>query len=486
MAAVVRLRARWTRLVRQSSAWLLLPFGLVIAWWAGSAAPLEGGHRTLVLMVAVAAGAGPVAWALVPSRLRQGFMSIELPLLLLLLSTLTFRIRTAADLAYDPLDSAAQFRVLCVLTAGLLGAVALTRPRSRAAVQELPSPFFLYSIYIVVVFLGAWLSVNTTLTAYRAVELLAGVVVVAGARKSYGREALPRIEATLYWFAVALIASAWIGALVAPSSGIQQFKNTAVPIQWELSGVFPAISSNGLGELAVFLIFWSPLRTQFWRSRTRPSWLAFFLCGVGLITLLAAQYRTGYIATAVGLIVVLVATKRWVPATAIVLIMAAVLSWFPSIVTEAEPYALRGQTVQEAQGLSSRVDWWAASIPVWQKSPFLGKGLLTATRFEVLAPLGEVSTAGIHSTWVEALVGTGVVGVAMILLALAWAWRRAVRAARGPDGWILPIVIVSVITVRSITGTTIEVFGYDVLLFLWLSLALAARPVGSNQTPIQA
>jgi O-antigen ligase len=480
-------RTRWIKVLGRSARWLLLPLGLVLAWWAGSAAPLEGGRRTLALTLAFAAAAGPVAWALIPSRLRQGFLSIELPILLLLVSTLTLRIRTAADLAYNPLDPAAQFRVLCVLTAGLLGAVAFTRPGSRTAAQRLPSPFFLYAIYIVVVFLGAWLSVNLTLTAYRAVELLAGVLVVAGAWKSHGRGAIPRMEATLYWFAVALIASAWIGALLAPSLAFQGFKNRAVPVQLELVGIFPAISSNGLGELGVFLTFWSLLRTRVpWRSRTRPSRLAFFLTGVGLITLLTAQYRTGYVAVVVGLIVVLVAARRWVPATLLVLLTAAVLSWFPSIVTEATPYALRGQTVQEAQGLSGRVDWWAASIPVWQKSPFLGKGLLTATRFEVLAPLGEVTTSGIHSTWVEALVGTGIVGVAMILLALAWAWRHAVRAARGPDRWILPIVLVSLITVRSITGTTIEVFGFDVLVFLWLSLALAAYPAGSTQAPIQA
>jgi hypothetical protein len=56
-----------------------------------------------------------------------------------------------------------------------------------------------------------------------------------------------------------------------------------------------------------------------------------------------------------------------------------------------------GRHNDTGQGLSSRVDWWGAAIPVWRTSPLLGRGL-TGTRFEVLEPLGEDTTSSIHST----------------------------------------------------------------------------------------
>ena len=96
-----------------------------------------------------------------------------------------------------------------------------------------------------------------------------------------------------------------------------------------------------------------------------------------------------------------------------------------SLVGEVEPYALRGQTPEEARELSSRLDYWSAALPVWRESPLIGKGLLTGTRFEVLAPLGLTFTSGIHSTWVEALVGTGVIGLALVSLSFLITFKRA-------------------------------------------------------------
>ena len=100
-----------------------------------------------------------------------------------------------------------------------------------------------------------------------------------------------------------------------------------------------------------------------------------------------------------------------------------------SLVQEAEPFALRGQTTEQASQLSDRVDFWAAAIPVWEESPLTLEGLLTATRFEVLAPLGLEYTAGIHSTWVEALVGTGLIGLSLLSLSFLISFKRALARA---------------------------------------------------------
>ena len=120
------LRARLSGLSR---IWLLVPLGAWLAWWAGSAVASEGPRRTFALSLAALAVGVPTVRAVLGRRVRPGFIAVEVPVLLLLLSTLVFRGRSADELAYNPLDPAAQFRVLCVALALMLGALALiSRP----------------------------------------------------------------------------------------------------------------------------------------------------------------------------------------------------------------------------------------------------------------------------------------------------------------------------------------------------------------------
>jgi O-antigen ligase len=110
---------------------------------------------------------------------------------------------------------------------------------------------------------------------------------------------------------------------------------------------------------------------------------------------------------------------------------------------------------------------------VWEESPLIGKGLLTGTRFEVLAPLGDTYTAGIHSTWVEALVGTGLIGLALLALSfLVTCMRAFVKARRSGD--LVPVLLLAVLGVRTITGNTFEtLLSYQAIIFLWLALSLS-------------
>jgi O-antigen ligase len=122
--------------------------------------------------------------------------------------------------------------------------------------------------------------------------------------------------------------------------------------------------------------------------------------------------------------------------------------------------------------LDSRTIWWGLAINVWEEDPLLGRGLLTATRFEVFEPLGLGNISTIHSTWVEALVGTGLVGISFLVLSLLVTLKRATVEAFRKTGTVIPLLLLLVLMVRSVTGATFEVFQFESVLFLWMAFRL--------------
>ena len=453
--SVWRARSTWVALAGFA---LAIPLGIAVA---------QGGTRALVVAgFAVGLASVPIARGVLFRRVRHSFLTVEVPMFLLLLGTLVFRVRSAQDLAVDPLDPAAQVRVALMVMGLALGAIALISPaRPTVAVRPLTLPMRIYAIYVVVVFVGAPLSVNAPLTIYRGIELTSMLVVIAGARKSVGIDATKRIGDLLYWFGVALIGSVWAGVVLFPQEAINTFLNREVRWNFQVSGVFPEISANGVGILAVVVAVWSFTRVR--SGRSRP-YIGNTIAIVAVGTLISAQYRTGYAALIVAVAVWLWIHRRWGWLTVAAAAGTMFALFASSTILAVAPYVLRG-TVEQAEGLSSRLYWWSAAIPVWESSPLLGRGLLTGTRYEVLEPLGLTTTSSIHSTWIEALVGTGVVGVmllvACLLLLLVWAGREA----RRPGGDATAVMLLAVLTVRSFTGSTFETFSLLAMVFLWIA-----------------
>jgi O-antigen ligase len=442
----------------------------------GAIAVGAGGLWRSLALGGAALGLGASLSSVVASRRAfRGVLFVEVPVLLLLASSLVWRVRTTDDIAADPLDAAGLVRVGCVGLAGLLALIALVWPapyQQRAG--RTPLPFRLYGAYVLVVFAGAPLSVEPLLTAYRGVELATAVLVLLAARQRVGLEAIPRIGATLYWFMVALVAVVWAEVALFPSLAVAPLLNQAAPVPWNIQGVYPSIASNGVGTLGVTLTIWSLARARDRSGQALPPLVAYLLAAVGVATLLASQYRTGYGALVVGLGVLLALRNRRLLVVGVLLGAAGWLAFLgPSVVKEATPFLLRGQSTEEARGLTSRVEWWEASIPVWKKSPLVGRGLLTGTRFEVLASLGLRDTGSIHNTWIEVLVGTGLVGLALLAAAAAVSLRRALTLALDHRGSILPLLLLVVMLVRSVTGNTFESFqGLETVTFMWLALSL--------------
>lgn len=455
-------RAREAAAVAVSAA--LIGWAIVLGHpWAELAA-------AAVLVFAVAARA---RWHAV--RLSSSFLVIELPILLLVFLDVYYpRSRTATDLASNPLDSGGMAKVAAVGLAMLIGGLAFAT--STAAPRPTTAPFRLFVLYVVVVFFGVWSSVDPLLTTFRGLEVASGLVVVAGAYRRYGQVAVVRIERLLYGVTVALVLSVWVGVIAAKSRAL--VPTPASPLPWQTQGVYPMIASNGVGTLGVILALWSLARLVSTSPRERmrrPAGIA--LTALGVATLLAAQYRTGYAALAAGIALLLALRGRKTLATAIGLFAAVAMYWgLATLGTSTEPLLLRGDTPERASQLSGRLSMWHAAIPFWRESPIFGRGLLTSTRLEVLPSIGLENTATIHGTWIETLVGTGLVGTILLAAALVLLLYRGVADALRRNGRVVPAVLAVSLIARSFTGSSVESLGIGVFLLVVFALALAPEP----------
>jgi O-antigen ligase len=113
--------------------------------------------------------------------------------------------------------------------------------------------------------------------------------------------------------------------------------------------------------------------------------------------------------------------------------------------------------------LDDRTKYWHASKPLHRARPYFGWGLNVGSR-RVLVSLGDNSTSTIHSTWIEALLGTGFVGTFFLAAAYVASVGRAWRVRTHPLGAaVLGMLIFD--CVRSITGPTTEIFDIGFLIF---------------------
>jgi O-antigen ligase len=388
---------------------------------------------------------------------RASVWRVEIPMALLLLSTLVWRVRDTATIASNPFDLAGIVRIGMVLAAGGLAVLALAdRPRRRVG----SAAVYLYAAYVTAAFISAAFSVKPVLTLYRGVELAVVLLVVLSAVRS-SADARQRQLKVLLGFFVALAVSVWLGVLYAPGEALAQtasFGQFASPLTERIQGVVPYLSSDETGFVGALLCVWAV--ALYVTSPGRSKSLLAALAMLGIVTLVASQYRTGYVEVAAGLLILMVYKRRtWLAASAVAAIVAMVF-WGHAISSNLQGVVFRGENAQVVSSLNGRATYWAKGIDVWKESPIFGKGLSTATRFEVLEPLGFASTATIHSSWIEALVGTGVVGVIALAGAVGCVVRRAFRASM-----VVPMTLVTVLLVRSLTLGAFELTSMAFILF---------------------
>lgn len=158
------------------------------------------------------------------------------------------------------------------------------------------------------------------------------------------------------------------------------------------------------------------------------------LCGLTCLTVAIGSYSRGAI---LGLVIAALAQLILRPRDrkvmlGLVLGLTLVAACVYPLIEEQVAVAVQQKDFVASGNVSSRIDAWGIALQQFIQHPVTGIGIgaLQPSYFAALslAP-GALALAFAHNTYIEVLYGTGLVGAALILVAVAWSLRA---------GWLAP------------------------------------------------
>lgn len=344
-----------------------------------------------------------------------------------------------------------------------------------------------------VVLLTAWISVSTTWSERPDFGVILLGWFLAAAIFLVTATVVTR-ERHLRWIATALIA----GAVTTTLAGLG-----GTPLAPGLPFLEALVEEDrlqgGVGDPNLFsllLVVAIALAGGLARVARRSTSRAGLLLAIVVLVLgvMATESRGGIVAVLAGIVCALLVFRGHRLA---LLGVVVALSAIPLIAFTAVPGALERLTTVE-EGGTGRTDIWKVAIAVTRDNPIVGVGVgnfpVHSPRYvDELGPLERVDLVAeqllvVHNAYLELLVETGVVGLALFLTvvvgSLTAGWRAARRLdALGDRSLAILAQSVFVATIAFLSGAVFISSGYDERLWALLGLgpallAIAARRAG--------
>lgn len=310
-----------------------------------------------------------------------------------------------------------------LLSVGLIGFLLLPRIiRSPGAVfRGVPGLLVAFALWR----LGStgW-SVYPEWTLYRSVEylIIALLTVYTASSMKTSAEFYAWLNAVWGWLAV-LVALAWKDILLFPQEALRPSASGAL-VPFQLFGVLPIQNAAGLAQLAGILAIVGINR---WLEGRRSA-LWFVLVAWAVVTMGIAQGRSAIAGFLLGALLVVVLRKRWnVLALVGVVTLGLIMESARNV---AVGFLQRGQSVELLMSFSGRKYWWDYTwTQLILERPILGFGAFTGGRFLVQPVVGSPFGSTVDNAWVELWLDTGIVGVVVFALLVAWMLRIFLVAA---------------------------------------------------------
>jgi hypothetical protein len=441
---------------------LALPSGIGLEGWQGALAILVAPAFLLLLIV----GGRQALQGI--SELRQKLVWWHGLWFLILISSLVFRIRDAAVAQSLPIDGYATLRVLPELIVGLYLLIRFLRNGAALQRSSWRGLAGAMSLYGVVCLTSAFWSVKPSWTIYKSAEFLLDVSVLAAVLATV--ESVETYKEFFNWTLILCgieLMWTWIGAAIWPAEAL----HSTYPAR--LVGVFPIQSANAIGASGAVLAIVAVARlTALQGCRFKTAWnLLLFVFGVA--SMLACRTRAALAGFAVALLILMMFSRKakkfalvsaGLLLTAYIVLLAFQAAPSPDVLWthlasrdgEIASFLQRGQSQDQMESLTGRMEWWHLAWQQFMAHPITGLGAYAGGKFGVLSKMGLGDTPQLHSDYLETLVGTSVWGLIPLLSSLLGTWWLLIRFVRSPllqpferQLALEAIAVLAVITVRS-------------------------------------
>ena len=216
---------------------------------------------------------------------------------MLLFGALTFRIRGASEIASEPLDAWAVFRIAIDMLVAFVLLVRLTLRRTHWPGSMLRGVVGVLTVYGLVCLASTAWSVFPPWTLYKSWEYLIDIALVAAILESVNStEDLRSLFNWTWTLYGVLLLSVWKDVLLFPQESLHgETLQQGAALGVRLDGVIPAMSSNDVGTFSAIIALISLARLfPSTGRRSHTSWYVVLLAG-SLVTLVLAQTRSAII-----------------------------------------------------------------------------------------------------------------------------------------------------------------------------------------------
>ena len=213
--------------------------------------------------------------------------------LVLFLSGLSFRARTASEISESPVDAFALYRIACVGIVALILFVRLTLRKTNWVPSLFSGVLGVFALYPLYSLLSTVWSVNATWTIYKSCEYLVDLSMVAAVTATVESTAEYRKLVNWSWTLLgSLIVTSWLGAVIDPTDALFGDPTSHLAaMHIRLLGLVPVVSYNDLSEIAAILGLVALCRIFLDEESQHKKTRLWCLFGVAIVTLVVTQTR---------------------------------------------------------------------------------------------------------------------------------------------------------------------------------------------------
>lgn len=367
-------------------------------------------------------------------------------------------------------------RLIVIMLLFFLSAGVIVNNISRFAKAGAPMHWMLG--YSVLCMFSATYSISPVISLWKGFEvftlLLTSVALSTKMRTMADiKSTLSILSLLLFFFVVTL----YVGVALFPGEAFSKLElSTAIVVR----GLGPKMNANTATQVSALLAMMAfPIALYTKNMKSKPIWVVF---GIGLGAMLLGHSRTSVFAFSFAVIAVLFFSGRKL-ITMLVVTVGAVSVLLLEAVLE---YIYRGQNEAVFTSLTGRTLFWERAFVYIKQSPIVGHGFYAAQR-ELMG------TSTVDSTYVDILIGLGVVGLVIFTIPVVLAGLKLLKTRpRESDAdeskiiWMQLLSIYILLVVRSLTAPSFQVLHPSLVFFSIFLVALYAYARLRDASPASA